>query len=398
MKIKRLLFLATYFPDQNNPSRGNWALEQAQAFQKAGIDVLVIVPTPWIPGFAGKMHPKLAAYSETPPSMQFGQLRVEYPRWPCYPWHTFHGINRRFPDKIISIGWFFSKGRISRILERFQPEVIVAHHTLVAGQLARKLSRKYSIPYVVTDHEVGDLISCRNNERVRNIFSDVGQHASRMVVVSKAMQREAEAALPDVSFSTIYNGSSFEVYEERAASQSGGPVSIFCCSKFYGRKDIPLLLRAFDAVVDTGFDAKLTVAGDGPDRVKVEECLNSLKHSDRVVLKGLLPSAEVVSEMRNADIFALVGWAEPFGVVFLEAMASGLPIVVSEDAGVAEILQDGETAVFTRPRDQASVESALAKLLSDPELRYRIGRAGQRLFSGKFTWENVIKEYIQLFN
>ncbi|NDV62328.1 glycosyltransferase family 4 protein [Puniceicoccales bacterium CK1056] len=397
MKIKKLLFLATYFPDPNNPSRGNWALEQAQAFQNAGIDVLVVVPTPWVPRILGKLHPKLAAYSGTPVTMKFGELQVEYPRWPCYPWHTFHGINRRYPDRIISIGWHFAQTRINRIVDRFKPDAIVAHHTLVAGQLALKLFKKHRTPYIVTDHEVGDLISCRDNAKVNRIFNDVGKHAKRMVVVSSAMQREGEAVLPNIPFSTIYNGSSFDIYKDRVPSPETGPVTVFCCSKFYGRKDIPLLLRAFDAVVEKGYDVRLRVAGDGPDRAKVVDCLSKLKHQDRVTLMGLLPSEVVVSEMQNADIFALVGWAEPFGVVFLEAMASGLPIIVSEDAGVAEILEDQKTAVLTRPHDQNSVESALVKLVENPELRDQIGSAGQKLFSQKFQWANVIMDYIHLF-
>ena len=398
MKVKKLLFLATYFPDPANPSRGNWALEQAAAFQKAGMEVLVVVPTPWVPGIIGRLHPKLASYSDTPRRLNYGNLPVEYPRWPCYPWHTFHTINRHFPDKIISIGWAFARANISRIIEKFGPDAIVAHHTLVAGQLALKISQKYNLPYVVTDHEVGDLISCRDNTKVRRIFKEVGSKARKMVVVSKAMQAEAETVLPEIPFTTIYNGSSFEVYPKRKETRKDGPLTIFCCSKFYGRKDIPLLLRAFDEVVEQGHDLLLGVAGDGPDRQKVEDCLGQMRHSERVTLKGLLPSEEVVSEMHSADVFALVGWAEPFGVVFLEAMASGLPIIVSEDAGVAEVLEDGKTAVFSRPRDQKSVEVALIRLTENPALSRQIGNAGQQLFSNEFKWSSVIQNYIQLLD
>jgi glycosyltransferase involved in cell wall biosynthesis len=398
MTIKKLLFLATYFPDPNNPSRGNWALEQAQEFQRSGLEVLVIVPTPWIPRILGRLHPKLASYAQTPQRIKYVDITVEYPRWPCYPWHTFHGINRRFPDKIISLGWALSKARINRLVGDFKPDAIVAHHTLVAGQVAHKLWKSHRIPYVVTDHEVGDLLGCRTNLKVKKIFSEVGQNANRMVVVSKAMQKIAEEVLPDTRFCTIYNGSSFEIFQGRQEGKQLSSTTVFCCSKFYGRKDIPLLLRAFDAVVEKGIDLKLRIAGDGPDRGKIEDCLKTLKHRERITLLGLIPTPEVANEMHRADIFALVGWAEPFGVVFLEAMASGLPIVVSEDAGVSEILDDGETAVFTRPHDQVSVESALTKLAENPEIRRQIGAAGQCLFSEKFKWSNVITEYVELFD
>jgi glycosyltransferase involved in cell wall biosynthesis len=100
--------------------------------------------------------------------------------------------------------------------------------------------------------------------------------------------------------------------------------------------------------------------------------------------------------MERADVFALVGWAEPFGVVFLEAMACALPVVVSSDAGVAEVLEDGVTAVFTKPRDQKSVEIALDRLIDNPQLRQLIGQAGQFLFVSNFQWSSVTKRYREI--
>jgi len=100
--------------------------------------------------------------------------------------------------------------------------------------------------------------------------------------------------------------------------------------------------------------------------------------------------------MGNADVFALVGWAEPFGVVFLEAMASGLPVVLSEDAGIAECLEDGKTALFTLPRNQASVEQALSRCLREPELRASIGEAGRAIYIKTFQWKSIIREYLKI--
>ena len=396
MAIKRILFLATYFPDPVNSSRGNWALEQAQAFQRAGLEVRVVVPTPWIPGWAGKLSPKLAAYARVPRTHCFDGLQVDYPRWICYPWHIFNRLNQKHPHLLVSLGWLCLKPWFRRFLRSYRPDGVLAHHTLVAGQVARLLRKNFQIPYVVTDHEVGDIIAAGRIPSVRNVFAAVGSEALRMVMVSRQMERKAAAIFPSMRLDTVYNGSSFEPVLDRCHKPDGESLTIFCCAKFYGRKDIPLLLRAFDKVADKGYPIRLRIAGDGPDKAVILSTLQVLRHRDKVELLGLVSTRAVASEMRQADIFALVGWAEPFGVVFLEAMASALPVVVSRDAGVAEVLEDGRTALFTQPRDQASVEAALERLAGDASLRERLGEAARDVYMENFRWEQVIHHYLKM--
>jgi glycosyltransferase involved in cell wall biosynthesis len=387
----RLLFLATYFPDPFHPSRGNWALEQAQAFQKAGDEVLVMVPTAWVPRWMRLLPGKIRNHALAPPQWQVNGLSIEYPRWPYYPWHFLAGWNRRHPSHLLRAAWLARKRQFLRRIDRFRPDVICAHHTLVNGQLARLIHEQRGIPYFVTDHEIGDLLAAEERPEIADVFRKVGDGAKAMVVVSRAMEQKANSLFPELPLMTIYNGSSFPAEIPLGRTDDGEPV-VFSCAKFYGRKDIPLLIRAFDKVAGTS-PGRLRIAGDGPDRSEVESAVARADHRDRIDLLGLLRPEEVRDEMCRADVFALVGWAEPFGVVFLEAMACGLPVVLSEDAGIAEVLDDGATAVFSKPRDQVSVETALRKLLRDAELRNRIGEAGRALYLERFQWDSIIHQY-----
>lgn len=395
----KILFLATYFPTPSSPSRGNWAFEQALALSDAGHAVRVVVPTAWLPRVAGKLSPRVARQADIPHNWEVDGLAIEYPRWPYYPWHAMGRINRVYPSLLIKMGWPFLRRSLDRLVKEENFDFIFAHHTLVSGQIAEVLGRCYGIPYVVTDHEVGDLLECKNNKGQKEVFERVAGGARGMVVVSEAMRREGQISLPDIPFQVVYNGSSFPVLEVARRKKCDGEFrAIFCCAKFYGRKDIPLLLRAFEVLAVSHPLWELRIAGGGPDQALIHEVVEDMEAGDRVKLLGLISPTEVRREMEEADIFALVGWAEPFGVVFLEAMASGLPVVVSSDAGVAEVLEDGVSALFSEPQDLDSVIGALGPLMGDSELRYRIGRAGQSVFEDRFSWDKVITQYENLFH
>jgi glycosyltransferase involved in cell wall biosynthesis len=205
----------------------------------------------------------------------------------------------------------------------------------------------------------------------------------------------AEDVLSEGRFVTIYNGAGFAPCSveclERHVKKSD--LRILCCGNLYGRKDIPLLVKAFANIADEFPDTQLRSAGDGPDRQHIESLIQSLPCRHRIQLLGSIEHSAVQQEMLAADVFALVGWAEPFGVVFLEAMANGCPVVVCDDAGVAEILTDRTDALLTKPHDVDSVVIALRDLCSSARLRRAIATAGHALYQQSCQWHHRAAEY-----
>src|SRR5207302_3133370 len=116
------------------------------------------------------------------------------------------------------------------------------------------------------------------------------------------------------------------------------------------------LLRAF-ANIST--DATLRIAGTGPERARLEHLAQTLELTDRVHFLGHLPFAALVAEYRNATIFALPTEQEGFGIVFLEAMASSLPIVATRVAAVPEVVSDGVTGLLVDPGDESTLAQTL---------------------------------------
>jgi glycosyltransferase involved in cell wall biosynthesis len=141
----------------------------------------------------------------------------------------------------------------------------------------------------------------------------------------------------------------------------------------YPRKDVATLLRAFQNLQR---DVSLRIVGTGPELPRLRREARSLHVADRVEFLGHIPFSALAAEYRRADLFCLPSRQEGFGIVFLEAMAAGLPIVAARAAAVPEVVSDGECGILVAPGNSEGLAFALARLLSDPAARLRLGSAG----------------------
>lgn len=151
--------------------------------------------------------------------------------------------------------------------------------------------------------------------------------------------------------------------------------SILCVAHLYPRKSVATLVRAMTELEGR---AVLRVAGGGPELSRLRELVRRRGLGNRVELLGHVPLARLVAEYARADLFCLPSRQEGFGIVFLEAMAAGLPIVAARAAAAEELLGDGQCAVLVPPGDEAALAAALARLLGDAVERRRLGDMGRR--------------------
>jgi len=174
------------------------------------------------------------------------------------------------------------------------------------------------------------------------------------------------------------------------APQETDPPRILCVAHLYPRKGVDTLLRAFARLTA---DAVLRVVGIGPESERLEHLAHDLNIADRVQFLGHLPFTVLAAEYRNADVFALPTEQEGFGIVFLEAMASSLPIIATRVAAVPEVVEDGVTALLVDPGDEAALAQTLEKLLRDPVLRTSLGNAG-RAHVAQFAAPVVARKFL----
>lgn len=172
------------------------------------------------------------------------------------------------------------------------------------------------------------------------------------------------------------------------------PATVLCVARQYPRKHIADLIRAWPSVRAQVPAAKLVIIGDGPEHTKLAALAQGLGLAESVALLGALPDDAAVREWyRRATVFCLPSVQEGFGIVFLEAMAAGLPIVATTAAAIPEVVPDGVAGLLVPPADVAALAAALTRLLKDPELAAQLGAAG-RDHVQRYDWEQVADRFL----
>lgn len=169
---------------------------------------------------------------------------------------------------------------------------------------------------------------------------------------------------------------------------------IVAVGRLVRRKDYPTLLRAVKALDRD--DTTLLILGDGPEREHLRALARRLGIADRVELRGFVGEEEKYQILANSNVFALVSLHEGFGVVYLEAMYCGLPIVAANQGGQVDLLKDQVTGRLVEVGDAAALSQSVRELLADDALAQRIGAANRRHFQ-EFSIARLANRYEQAF-
>ncbi len=163
-------------------------------------------------------------------------------------------------------------------------------------------------------------------------------------------------------------------------------------------KGIDVALAAMAALSGTHPTLRYLVVGDGEDAARLAGRAQALGVADRVMFAGTLSDADIAEAYATATIYVGLSRidaeinAEGFGIAFVEAAASGIPVVAGDSGGVRTAVRDGETGVIVDPLDVGAAAAAIDQLLRDPQRRRDIGRAGRRAAEEYFNWERVARD------
>ncbi|GAA1842172.1 glycosyltransferase [Agromyces salentinus] len=163
------------------------------------------------------------------------------------------------------------------------------------------------------------------------------------------------------------------------------------------RKGVGTVIEAIAEVAAEGFDVELVVVGGGaagprgadPEVDRLERIAALAGVADRVELRGQVPQSDLPDVYRSADVVVCAPWYEPFGIVPLEAMACGVPVVASSVGGLIDSVVDGGTGRHVPPRDVAAVAAAIRGLLLDDQLRRQLGENGRRRMTRRYAWSRI---------
>jgi phosphatidyl-myo-inositol alpha-mannosyltransferase len=221
----------------------------------------------------------------------------------------------------------------------------------------------------------------------------------RGIAVSEPARDFLHQYFPQYPLRVIPNGIDVDAFKPGQAPirhLRDDSVNILFVGRLEKRKGLFDLLRGYEFMRSRVPKSRLIVVGDGPLRSKVESYISRHRLPD-VVLAGYVPDTVLPRYYCSADIFCVPATgAESFGIVLLEAMASGLPVVATEIEGYMSVLEPGRDSMTVQPKGWAELGSALIILARDAELRRRMGAYGHEK-ARRYSWEVVASQIVEVY-
>ena len=223
----------------------------------------------------------------------------------------------------------------------------------------------------------------------RRVLGHYGRRLHGRIAVSAAARHFADRYFPG-DYKVIPNGVDISRFEaaEPIERWRDGIRNIFFVGRLENRKGVMDLLKAYRLLRKAGCECRLLLAGAGPLEKQVRRYLLT-RRTGGVELLGRISDTEKTRLFATADVFvAPATGRESFGIVLLEAMAAGKPIVASDIHGYRSVVRRGEQGLLVPPQNPRALAGALARLLSDDALRERMGASGRERVR-QFSWESV---------
>ena len=280
---------------------------------------------------------------------------------------------------------------------------VVHTHTSKAGILGRWAAALRRVPAVVHTphgHVFHGYFSSWKTRVFREVERLTARTTHRIVALTEGDLRDhlQEGIAPADRFVIIPSGVSLERYRRPLETASGGQdLTIGFVARLVEVKGVLDLLEAVALVVTRFPRARLVLVGDGPLREAVLERIQTLGLTSHVELLGRLE--DPAPALRGFDLFVLPSHNEGMGRAAVEAMAAGLPVVATCVGGLPDVVVDGETGLLVPPHDPQALAEALTRLLEDPDLRGRMGLAGQiraEAFSDQVMFDRLEALYSEI--
>lgn len=296
----------------------------------------------------------------------------------------------------------FSVARTERV------DVLHAHWLIPQGLVAVLVGRLTRRPVLATCH-AADLYGLRGrlHDRIKRWTL---ARCSHITTVSNDLMDEVRELRvnPRIPTAVISMGVDTQVFHPSKADPSlaarcgtSGPLLLFV-GRLVEKKGVRYLLEAMPQVLRDFPSATLAVVGDGPLRPELEAMSRSLGLEEHVRFLGPVSNAELPGYYAAADLFvgpsilAEDGDTESFGVVFVEAMAAGCPVVGSDVGGIRDVIVDRKTGLLVREKDPDSIAAAIVELLGNPALREHVREEALPWARGRFDQQVIADKYSEV--
>lgn len=382
-----IVIIPAFFQTKNRPTLGSFFLDQAKALKRAGHQVSIL----YCDTYSVKCIQEWMHYEEDSVS-QIKGIQIYRSKCFCPLKHGIEGHKEAFAKGIEKL-W-------SKYMKNESVDIIHAHCCVWAGYAARKLSEKTKIPYVVTEHAT--LFQLHKNEiSVTNnaVIAEVFQKAAKVICVSRAFAKLLEEYTDNLE--VIGNVVDCEQFQVKETDKEAVRLLTVCYmeeeAQLY-KKGMDILIKAWAKVSAKYPQAKLIIGGGGKLLEKVVEWTRKYQVTEKVEFLGALTRQQVVEQMQMCDCFVLPSRYETFGVVYIEAMACGKPVIAVANGGPDDFVHEFN-GILIQPEQEEELVQALDKMITAIEKKdatyqpERIAAYVEEKFSYRAIAEQLEKVY-----
>lgn len=363
----KVLVLPSYYCTLEQPYSGIFVREQARALQRAGVDVEVLF------NYARSLRElSLTALADNHWQVQSrdddGIFTMRLCGWnPGTAWtqggHIWAKTTRHLFGRYLT--------------QRGRPDLIHAHCSLWAGYAAFLISKQFGIPYVITEHSSA-VLSHRIPRGSDVSIKEAGEHAARFIAVGKGLAA-AYQAYSGEPVDIIPNVVDTEFFIPPRNVRRCSPFSYLAFGNLIPRKALHFLVQAFAAQFMASNDVVLRIGGVGPERERLEGLAQDLGIRSKVEFLGALDRRMFVAALQASNVLVLPSLAETFGVVVIEAMSTGIPVIATRCGGPEDIVLP-DSGLIVSPGSIEELGSALVQ-------------ARERTWDGEFIRRSVELRY-----
>jgi phosphatidyl-myo-inositol dimannoside synthase len=294
---------------------------------------------------------------------------------------------------------------VTEVAQAHQPEVIVLGASWPLGELARPLRRRLGVPVVALSHGLEAGLVQRGLGR---LVGRATRDLAALTTISswtehriRAHQRAArlERLPPGVDVDRFRPDVDGAVMRQRWGVPATAPL-VGCVSRLVPRKGQDVLLEVWPGIRRRHPEAWLAIVGEGPSHRRLARAVEALGPHGQVVLAGRTAWRDLPATYAALDLFAMPCRTrfggldvEGLGIVYLEAAATGVPVVAGRSGGAPEAVRDGVTGTVVDGRDRAAVLEALDRWLADPAARAQAGAAGRAWAEASWSWSIIAARF-----
>ncbi len=289
-----------------------------------------------------------------------------------------------------------------------------SYEYVVAGQgagfsvlLAFLIKKVTGIPYIIFFHgEEIPQIPLKSNVLLRYLYQQAYMHCCNSLFTEKRLQKflkcnsiPRKLLFPGVENKFFIKEMTSKVNSKKKRLDLNGKFIFYTIGRLDERKGHNKVIKALKSIVNDYPDVVYLIGGKGPQETVLREIVQSEKLLDNVFFLGEIPEDEIVLFYQIGDVFIMPnrtltnGDTEGFGIVFLEANASGKPVIGGKAGGAVEAIEDGVSGLLVDSEDLNAIESSMRRLLENGELRKNLGEAGRKRAWKNFRWENISRQF-----